>query len=169
MSSFFHFKSHNLNKCFLVGRLGSAKNQMGPYCSSVKRFITKKLHLSQKVRVVGGFGLILWGGFWIGSLILLLNLFERVRAGVLDVGFFVFEEELLGMGTYLRAVSGADQVFNFFPILAKHLESWMSQKGTEEEVFMLLFGPSAVSLVSVSVRVGHDSNLLFLRFKIIIY
>ena len=43
------------------------------------------------------------------------------------------------------------------------------KKGTKKEVLMLFFGPATVGFVGLMEDVGHDSNILFLRFKIIIY
>ncbi len=53
------------------------------------------------------------------------NLWVRIWLGILVVciGFFEFEEVFLGMGAYLWAVSGLDDVLNFFPVFAKEFKA----------------------------------------------
>jgi hypothetical protein len=50
--------------------------------------------------------------------------------------FFDFDEELLGMGSYLGAGPGFDEVFYFFPVFSIEFKAI-------EELLMLFLGPSA--------------------------
>jgi hypothetical protein len=69
--------------------------------------------------------------------------------------FLDFNEEFLSMRPNLSSISGGNQSLNFFPIFAIELQSYIKGENTEDELFMLLSGPSAVSSVIIISFARH--------------